>query len=58
MADRIAAESTANPFAFEPGESKLVMFHPLAKLVFLIAATSFAMHAPVGFLLALFVIGI
>lgn len=58
MADRIAAESTANPFAFEPGESKLVMFHPLAKLVFLIAATSFAMHAPVGFLLALFVMGI
>ena len=58
MANRIAVESVTNPFAFEPGESSLVMFNPLAKLAFLIAATSSAMHASLGFLVALFATGI
>lgn len=48
MADRLT-----NPFAFEPGRSALARLHPLAKLAFLLAATSAAMQARTAVLLTL-----
>ncbi|GAB6276169.1 MAG: hypothetical protein SAMD01599839_07090 [Rectinema sp.] len=51
------ANRLANPFAFEPGKSALAALHPLAKLGFLLAATSVAMQSHVGVLLGLFTVG-
>lgn len=48
------AHRLANPFAFEPGKSRLTELHPLSKLAFLLAVTSTAMHAPPSILLAIF----
>ncbi|MFZ5860554.1 MAG: energy-coupling factor transporter transmembrane component T family protein [Spirochaetota bacterium] len=50
------ADDTLNPFAFEAGKSWLAVFHPVAKLAFLIAVASAAMRSEPGLLAALFLI--
>jgi len=50
------ANDTLNPFAFEAGKSPLTVFHPVAKLAFLIAVASAAMRSEFGLLAALFLI--
>lgn len=52
------AARLANPFAFEPGTSRLAKLHPLAKLLFLIVATSVAMSSRPSVALGLFVLGL
>lgn len=53
MADRLA-----NPFAFEPGRSSLARLHPLAKLAFLLAATTAVMQTRPAVMAALFALGL
>jgi len=48
------AHRLANPFAFEPGKSRLTELHPLSKLAFLLAVTSTTMHAPPSILFVIF----
>lgn len=50
------ADDTLNPFAFEAGKSWLTVFHPVAKLAFLIAVAAAAMRSEPGLLAALFLI--